>query len=50
MCKCLKPCELYSRVSGYYRPVANWNKGKREEFRDRRPFKLGDIPREGKDV
>ena len=29
------PCEIYSRVSGYYRPVAQWNKGKREEFKER---------------
>jgi len=27
--------EVYSRVVGYYRPVANWNDGKREEFKDR---------------
>ena len=33
------PCEVYSRVVGYYRPVKNWNKGKREEFRDRVTFK-----------
>ncbi len=28
--------EVYSRVSGYFRPVAQWNKGKQEEFTDRR--------------
>jgi anaerobic ribonucleoside-triphosphate reductase len=27
--------EVYSRVVGYYRPVADWNEGKREEFKDR---------------
>jgi len=27
--------EVYSRVVGYYRPVSDWNEGKREEFRDR---------------
>lgn len=26
------PSEIYSRVSGYYRPVNQWNKGKKEEF------------------
>lgn len=26
------PAEIYSRVSGYYRPVNQWNKGKQEEF------------------
>lgn len=27
--------EVYSRVSGYYRPVNQWNKGKQSEFADR---------------
>lgn len=26
------PCEVYSRVVGYLRPVQSWNKGKKEEF------------------
>lgn len=26
------PAEIYSRVSGYYRPVNQWNRGKQEEF------------------
>jgi len=29
------PVEVYSRVVGYYRPVNQWNRGKREEFRER---------------
>lgn len=33
-------CEIYSRVSGYYRPVANWNLGKQQEFKDRKTFKV----------
>lgn len=28
--------ETYSRVSGYYRPVNQWNKGKQEEFKERK--------------
>jgi anaerobic ribonucleoside-triphosphate reductase len=28
--------EVYSRVVGYYRPVANWNDGKKEEFKERK--------------
>lgn len=32
------PCEVYSRIVGYLRPVQNWNQGKRQEFRERRPF------------
>ena len=27
--------EVYSRVVGYYRPVQDWNRGKREEFEQR---------------
>lgn len=34
------PTEIYSRVVGYYRPVSNWNEGKREEFKDRKEFRL----------
>ena len=32
-------CEIYSRVSGYYRPVSQFNKGKQEEQRERRYLK-----------
>ena len=32
---CGKPTEVYSRITGYYRPVQNWNKGKAQEFKDR---------------
>jgi len=35
---CGKKCEVYSRVVGYFRPVANWNVGKKEEFKDRLTF------------
>lgn len=31
-------CEVYSRVVGYFRPVHNWNEGKRQEFRERVTF------------
>lgn len=33
--KCAKECEVYSRIVGYFRPVQQWNIGKREEFKDR---------------
>lgn len=33
--------EVYSRVVGYYRPVANWNDGKKEEFKDRKYLSCG---------
>ena len=40
MHKCGQPTEVYSRVCGYYRPVANWNKGKKEEFEDRKAYNM----------
>ena len=33
--------EVYSRVSGYFRPVEQWNNAKREEFSQRRKMKFG---------
>jgi ribonucleoside-triphosphate reductase len=35
---CQGTCEVYSRVVGYLRPVKQWNKGKQEEFSQRRAF------------
>ena len=37
--KCGKKTEVYSRITGYYRPVQNWNDGKSQEFKDRREYK-----------
>ena len=37
---CGQPTECYSRVCGYFRPVKNWNKGKKEEFKDRKTFNV----------
>lgn len=34
------PTEVYSRIVGYYRSVRNWNKGKREEYGERKLFDL----------
>jgi anaerobic ribonucleoside-triphosphate reductase len=34
------PAEVYSRVAGYYRPVKQWNRGKQEEFRDRKEYRI----------
>ncbi|MDR2468820.1 MAG: thiol reductase thioredoxin [Spirochaetaceae bacterium] len=32
------PAEVYSRIVGYYRSVRNWNKGKREEYGERKLY------------
>ena len=34
------PCEVYSRVVGYLRPIRNWNDGKQQEFKDRQTFRV----------
>ena len=38
MAKCGKECEIYSRITGYHRPVKLWNKGKQEEFKERATY------------
>jgi len=38
---CGKKTEVYSRITGYYRPVQNWNDGKTQEYKDRKVYDLG---------
>jgi anaerobic ribonucleoside-triphosphate reductase len=38
--KCGEECEVYSRIVGYLRPLKQWNRGKQEEFRMRKMFKV----------
>ena len=38
---CGKKTEVYSRITGYYRPVQNWNDGKSQEFKDRLVYDIG---------
>ncbi len=38
---CGEPTEVYSRITGYYRPVQNWNVGKAQEFKDRVVYNIG---------
>ncbi|MGM0568397.1 MAG: ribonucleoside triphosphate reductase, partial [Elusimicrobiota bacterium] len=44
--ECGTGTEVYSRVVGYYRPVKNWNDGKQEEFKDRKPYAFPKIKTE----
>ncbi len=37
-----QPCEVYSRIVGYIRPVDQWNPGKAEEFCDRQEFEVSE--------
>ena len=39
--KCGAVTEVYSRITGYYRPVKNWNDGKAQEFKDRKVYDIG---------
>jgi ribonucleoside-triphosphate reductase len=34
----MEKTEVYSRVCGFFRPVQQWNKGKKEEFKERREY------------
>ncbi|HHT80742.1 MAG TPA: ribonucleoside triphosphate reductase [Spirochaetales bacterium] len=38
--QCGKDTEVYSRITGYYRPVKNWNDGKAEEFKERKLYDI----------
>ncbi len=38
--KCGKKTEVYSRITGYYRPVQNWNDGKTQEFEHRSEYDI----------
>ena len=37
---CGNKTEVYSRITGYYRPVQNWNDGKTQEFKDRKVYNI----------
>ncbi len=38
--ECGEPAEVYSRITGYYRPVQNWNDGKTQEYKDRKVYNI----------
>ncbi len=37
---CGEKTEVYSRITGYYRPIQNWNDGKAQEYQDRREYDI----------
>ena len=45
--ECGAKTEIYSRITGYYRPVANWNDGKTQEFADRKTYDIANSHIEG---
>ncbi|MBQ3066257.1 MAG: ribonucleoside triphosphate reductase [Clostridia bacterium] len=38
---CGEKTEVYSRITGYYRPIQNWNDGKAQEYKDRKVYNIG---------
>jgi anaerobic ribonucleoside-triphosphate reductase len=46
--QCNKETEIYSRVTGYHRPLKNWNYGKQNEFKNRKNFKISEEKEGGK--
>ncbi len=42
--QCGEATEVYSRITGYYRPVKNWNEGKTQEFKDRKLYQIEKAP------
>ena len=47
---CGKKTEVWSRITGYYRPVQNWNDGKTQEFSDRKEYSFGQSVLNAKDI
>ena len=39
--ECGESAEVYSRITGYYRPVQNWNAGKTQEYKERKTYDIG---------
>ena len=46
---CGEKAEVYSRITGYYRPVQNWNDGKSQEYKDRKVYNIASSVMEKKD-
>jgi ribonucleoside-triphosphate reductase len=45
--KCTAQVEVWSRVCGFFRPVSQWNKGKKQEYADRTPYQIGEEKSDG---
>jgi ribonucleoside-triphosphate reductase len=45
--KCGEKTEIYSRITGYYRPVQNWNEGKVQEYKNRKEYVVGKMKKMG---
>ncbi len=47
---CGETTEVYSRITGYYRPVQNWNDGKSQEYKDRKVYNIESSVLNKKDI
>ena len=47
---CGAKTEVWSRITGYYRPVQNWNEGKSQEFSERKEYDMGGSILKGRDI
>ncbi len=41
--RCHEKTEVYARVCGFFRPVQQWNRGKKEEFKDRSEYRVAPV-------
>jgi ribonucleoside-triphosphate reductase len=48
--KCGKKTEVWSRITGYYRPVQNWNDGKVQEFKHRKEYNIESSVMKARDI
>ena len=48
--KCGGKAEVYSRITGYYRPVQNWNDGKAQEYKNRKEYDVAHSRFDGKSI
>lgn len=47
---CGEKTEVWSRITGYYRPVQNWNEGKSQEYKERKTYDIGHSVLKGRDA
>jgi len=48
--ECGEETEVYSRITGYYRPIQNWNEGKTQEYKARKMYSITDLTSQSVDV
>lgn len=48
--KCGKKTEVWSRITGYYRPIQNWNDGKVQEFKHRKEYNIESSVMKARDI